>query len=114
MGHLAWEELGDDIYNLGFTAYEGQAAPWRADSAMVLEEPAEGSLEDLMDRAGLENAIVDFRSAGPALSWLSEPMISRPLGYAEMEADWTAILDGIFFNRTMARSTRAAPRRNSP
>lgn len=109
MGHRVWEALGDDVYNLGFTAYEGEAAPWRADSARTLDIPTEGSLEDLMALAGLQNAIVDFRGAGPALDWLSLPMISRPLGYGEMEADWTAVLDGMFFTRVMNRSTPADP-----
>jgi len=109
MGHRVWEALGNEIYNLGFTAFGGEAAPWRADSAQTLPVPTEGSLEDLMARAGLQDAIVDFRHAGPALSWLGQPMIARPLGYAEMEADWTSILDGMFFNRVMERSTRAAP-----
>ena len=109
MGHRVWEALGEDVYNLGFTAYEGEAAPWAADSAQALAVPSTGSLEDLMARAGLQNAIVDFRGAGPALSWLSQPLISRPLGYGEMEADWTSILDGMFFNRVMERSTRAEP-----
>jgi len=109
MGHRVWEALGKDVYNLGFTAFEGEAAPWRADSAQTLATPTEGSLEDLLARAGLQDAIVDFRSAGPALSWLSQPMIARPLGYAEMEADWTSVLDGIFFNRVMERSTPFHP-----
>jgi len=109
MGHRVWEALGEEVYNLGFTAYEGAAAPWAADSAETLAVPTEGSLEDLMARAGLQNAIIDFRGAGPALSWLSKPLISRPLGYAEMEADWTTILDGMFFNRVMERSSRAEP-----
>jgi len=109
MGHQVWEALGDDVYNLGFTAFEGEAAAWMVDSAQLLSVPSEGSLEDLMARAGLQDAIVDFRGAGPALSWLSEPMVSRPLGYAEMEADWPSILAGLFFHRVMERSTRAAP-----
>lgn len=109
MGHRVWQALGDDVYNLGFTAYEGEAAPLFSDSAQVLAVPTEGSLEDLLAQAGLQNAIVDFRGAGPALSWLSQPMLSRLLAYDEMEADWTAILDGLFFNRVMKRSTRADP-----
>jgi erythromycin esterase len=109
MGHRVWEALGDEVYNLGFTAYEGEAAPWFADSAQTLAVPEEGSFEDLLAKAGLQNAIVDFRGAGPALSWLSERMVSRPLGYGEMEANWTANLDGMFFNRVMERSTRADP-----
>jgi erythromycin esterase len=109
MGHRVWEALGNDVYNLGFTAFQGEAAPWRADSAQTLPVPIEGSLEDLLARAGLQDAVVDFRGAGPALSWLSKPLIARPLGYAEMEADWTSILDGIFFNRVMERSTPFRP-----
>jgi erythromycin esterase len=107
MGHRVWEALGDDVYNLGFTAYEGESGRWLFDSSKSLAVPTDGSLEDLMGRAGLQNAIVDFRSAGPALAWLSTPRLARPLGHNEMEADWTAVLDGIFFNRVMERSTQA-------
>jgi erythromycin esterase len=107
MGQRVWEALGDEVYNLGFTAYEGEASAWHMPAVNTLEVPEEGSLEDLMMKAGLENAIVDFRSAGPALSWLSQPLVARPLGYAQMEADWTAVLDGMVFNKTMAQSTRA-------
>ncbi len=107
MGERVWEALGDDVYSLGFTAYEGEAARWMFDSTMVtvLAVPTEGSLEDLMGRAGLENAIVDFRTAGPALDWLSARMIARPMGYVEEVADWTSQFDGMFFNRVMERST---------
>lgn len=107
MGHRVWEALGDEVYNLGFTAYEGEASPWHVPGVNTLDPPEEGSLEDLMEKAGLENAIVDFRGAGPALSWLGRPMVARPLGYAQMEADWTTVLDGMVFNKTMAQSTRA-------
>ena len=113
MGHRVWEALGNDVYNLGFTAFEGDAARWSADAARVLDVPEEGSFEDLMARTGLQNPIVDFRGDGAALSWLTEPMVSRPLGYREIEADWTAILDGMFFNRVMERSTPANPGRAS-
>ena len=54
-----------------------------------------------MARVGLQDAPVDFRGA--------QPMISRSLGHTEMEADWTAVLDGMFFNRVMKRSTAADP-----
>ena len=109
MGHRVWEALGDDAYILGFTAYEGEAARWMFDDVIAVPVPTPGSLEDLMGRAGLQNAIVDFRSAGPALEWLAKPMIARPAGYNDMVADWTSALDGIFFTRVMTRSTPAKP-----
>jgi erythromycin esterase len=109
MGHRVWEALGDDVYSLGFTAYAGQKAEWMEPVAYSLPRPTHGSMEDLMGRAGLRDAIIDFRGAGPARVWLSKPMIARPFGYREMKADWTASLDGMFFDRLMKRSTPARP-----
>jgi erythromycin esterase len=109
MGHRVWETLGKEVYNLGFTAYEGEAGTWMAESAITLQPATPGSLEDLMLYAGLENAIIDFRGAGPSGSWLSTQRLAKPLGYQEMTADWTSVFDGMFFTRTMVRSTPADP-----
>lgn len=104
MGQHLKEALGDEVFTIGFTAYEGQAGvpwgqPWRIDPA-----PA-GSLEDLCVRAGLENAFLNFRG-GEVPQWLRQPLVSRPLGHSPMEADWPQVIDGMVFTRTMTPSTR--------
>jgi erythromycin esterase len=98
MGQHLKEALGDEVFTIGFTAYEGQAGvpwgqPWRIDPA-----PA-GSLEDLCVRAGLENAFVTFRGA-EVPQWLRAPLVSRPLAHSPMEADWTQVVDGMLFKGT--------------
>ncbi len=106
MGEVAWETLGKDMYSLGFTAYEGKAARvFARQEPEPLPLPSRGSLEDLMHRAGLENAIVDFRNPPPGGEWLKKPLVSRPLGYSEMRGDWSQVLDGMMYIRVMSRST---------
>jgi erythromycin esterase-like protein len=103
MGDLLFEALGDQIYALGFGAGTG--------STGVVFKPAydiagasEGSFEDLMNRAGFEYAIVDFRHLPAGGEWLREGVISRPFGYAEERGDWTNVLDGLMYIREMIPS----------
>jgi erythromycin esterase len=110
MGHHLWEALGNAVYNIGFTAYEGEARVWYQESAVTVPPATQGSLEDLLVRTGLENALIDFRGAGPSGQWLSQPLLARLVGWQEMEADWTSVFDGVFFTRTMAQSTPADPK----
>lgn len=107
-GEVAWKTLGEQMYTLGFTAYEGNVGSvFRTAPPEPLLEPTAGSLEDLMFRAGLENAFVDFRNPPPGGDWLRQPLISRPLGYTEMKADWTQVMDGMMFTKNMEPSKRA-------
>ena len=111
MGDIVWGALGDQIYPLGFTAYEGSAGvAW--DSPEDLGKPSEGSFEDLMNRTGFENAIVDFRNLPPGGEWLQERMVSRLLGYTEMIASWPAIMDGMMYTRDMIPSTSVYEQEN--
>jgi erythromycin esterase len=108
MGEVAWKILGDQMYTLGFTAYEGQVGNvFRTHPPEPLDKPTAGSLEDLLFQAGLENALVDFRNPPRGGDWLRQPLISRPLGYTEMKGDWTQVLDGMMFTRVMEPSKRA-------
>lgn len=105
MGEVAHRTLGGQMYSLGFTAARGKSNNFGQN--MELWKPTAGSLEDLMERAGLENALVDFRDPPQGGQWLREPLISRPLGYAEMKGEWAEILDGMMFIREMTPRTRA-------
>jgi erythromycin esterase len=106
LGELVWQALGDRVYSLGFTAYEGEAGNVFG-TRWPLATPSIGSFEDLMHRAGLENAIVDFRRPAPGGGWLAEEMVARPMGYSEVRATWDEVLDGMMFTRRMTPSTRA-------
>ncbi len=107
MGEVAHRSLGKQMYSLGFTAATGRAGSAFSRKPEDLWKPTPGSLEDLMERAGLENALVDFRNPPRGGAWLREPLISRPLGYTEMMGNWSEILDGMMFIREMTPSTRA-------
>jgi erythromycin esterase len=107
MGEVAREALGEEMYTLGFTAYEGAMATPFEPAPEALAVPSAGSLEDLLHQAGLEQAIVDFRHPPAGGEWLRQPLVSRPLGYLEMRADWSQIVDGMLYTRTMEPSAKA-------
>jgi hypothetical protein len=60
-----------------------------------------------MRSAGLENAVVDFRNLPSSGAWLREKIVSQPLGYIPMRANWTDVLDGMVFTRVMTLSNLA-------
>jgi erythromycin esterase len=105
MGEVAHRTLGGQMYSLGFTAARGKTS--HRGQHQDLLRPTPGSLEDLMERAGMDNALVDFRNPSRGGKWLREPLISRPLGYAEMKGNWTEVLDGMMFLREMTPRTPA-------
>jgi erythromycin esterase len=108
MGHNVWKALGKEAYTLAFTAAEGEAKlPWFA-KANRLGLPEDGSLEDLLLKAGFTNAVIDFRSLGEDAKWLKKGIAARPLGHQYMKSDWTEVFDGIVFTKTMFGSERRA------
>ena len=104
MGDYLRDEFGDAMYSIGFTALDGTTAG--GPSGTPIQAPRAGSLEDLLGRTGLQYAFVDLRRPLPGADW---KLIARPLGHSEMLADWSRVLDGFFFIRTMTPSTRVAP-----
>jgi erythromycin esterase-like protein len=109
MADGVYRELGDKVYTLGFTAYQGSVgSALQSREPEPLGRPTAGSLEDLMAQAGLESALIDFRRPLSGGEWLRRPLLSRPLGYTEMMADWGEILDGMLFTKVMEPSRRAA------
>jgi erythromycin esterase len=104
MGGALHRALGSELLTIGFTAHDGR---WgiAGKPAKDIEPAREGSLEDLLARANLVDAIVDLRGA----AWLDEPRLARPLGYTFMRARWARQMDAIVFNRTMTPSTAMAP-----
>jgi erythromycin esterase len=103
MGQEIWNRIGPDYYAVGFTAASGEAGlPWR--DAFQLDPPAKGSIEELFQDAGFENAFLDLRHIPAGGEWLHEPLLSRPFGYSYTIARWPRHLDGLVFTRVMERS----------
>lgn len=110
MGEVARRSLGRRLYSLGVTSFEGESNMVTGVKAGPLPVPSAGSLEDLCARAGLDNAIIDFRRAP---RWLRAPMAAQLTSHTEMRADWTKVVDGVLFLRKMERSHRAAKARRN-
>ncbi len=105
-GDSVWRELGQEAYVLAATTYAGVGgAPYKSPFDVPPASP--GSLEDLLNRSGLELAIVDLRELPPHGGWLRNKQVSRPFGFVEMTADWSRVVDGLLFIREMTPSTAA-------
>lgn len=104
MGDAVWKALGKETYSLGFVAAEGQAGlPWGQPWDLKPVRP--GSFEELCVKAGLDNAIVDFRSIPDDKHWLRDEFEARPLGHSYMKAKWAQVFDGFVFTKKMTPST---------
>ncbi len=80
---------------------------WLADNAIRMRSIKPDD-EDSSDLEPLKKVIGDARvvQLGDSGAWLKTKITSRPLGYSNMQADWTQVLDGMVFTRTMTPSTR--------
>jgi erythromycin esterase len=106
MGHVAWRALGSEIYNVGFTSYDG-ATGWVGQTPTALPVPPAGSLEDLWAGTSHQSAFLDFRKLASGGEWLRESCPSRAYGLGDevITADWPQVFDAVIFIRTMRPST---------
>jgi erythromycin esterase len=121
MGDIAWHCLGHDVYALGFTSYAGSTSlnMQVGDTHTFEDLVTYGDLEELMNAAGMTYAMLDFRLLNdfrnPAQNhmppesgaWLRWDAYLMPWGYRRFNYDWTTVLDGLIFIRTMTPSTPA-------
>lgn len=103
MGQVAAESLDREMYVLGFDALKGQRGLVFQGKQFDIERAPAGSLADLASKAGLENAWIDFTRL-PEKSPLRRKLVARPLGNAPMEADWSRVVDGMFFQAEVEAS----------
>src|SRR5262249_40321581 len=96
--------LDKETYSLFFTAAEGEWQTVNDPKPRKLEPLIAGSLDDLLVKAGCENAFLDFRARGKDGDWLATRLIARFLGNMDHEADWTKICDGLVFTRKQTPS----------
>jgi erythromycin esterase len=106
MGEVAHDSLGSDVYSIGFTAYKGTYGYKGTYDITTLTTPPDDSMEDLFYRTGMVNLFLDFRTKSQVSggNWLTEDILSRPLGYVYDLANWTEILDGMVYTRFMIPS----------
>ena len=102
-GQRIHDALGDAVYSVMLIAHGGKTNGWWGEPR-ELSAPPEGSLEDLMHRAGLKLVFLDLRRL-PSDHWLRRRLVARPVSYAPMRADWSRVYDGVFFIDTMTPGT---------
>lgn len=105
MGHHLWQEMGDSIYSIGFTAYQGTYLSTSQNKIVEIEPSSTGSIEYLMNEAGIELGMLDLRHLPDDGAWLREPLLSRPMGNQEMKSNWSRNLDALFFIKETRHST---------
>lgn len=100
--------LGDELLTICTAAARGTVGRGEGPPATLgtiplreLDEPPEGSFEDLFLRAGLENAVVDLRDRPGDGGWLREPRVARFLAYTWRSGEWPAFADMVLFTDTM-------------
>lgn len=106
MGQVVWDTLEEQIYVIATTAYTGKTSSFWWNTPFDIGESMEGSIEYLINAAGFEFAFLDLRNNDEGNDWSKQKLICRPLGNSEMEANWTEIMDGIFFIKEMTPSTK--------
>jgi len=108
MGHWAWQELGSDIFNVAFTFCQGERG-WAHREAHAIEPPPADSLEGLWAATSQQNGFLDLRPVSEGSQWLRTSLPARLVSLSSSEdlarADWTRVVDGVVFIRTMTRST---------
>ena len=103
-GNEVCKKLGKEIYSVAFLAAEGEWKLVQSREANPVPPARPGSLDELLNKAGHENAFIDLKGL-PKEHWLrSSRIVARPFGYADMEAVWPEVFDGFVFTKTMTPS----------
>ena len=102
MGDVLAEAFDGGIYALGITARGGEfgAFDWDDEAPKPIQKSSPGSIEALLGSLSPGYSILDLTDV-PRSSWISSEQVARPLGYEDMRADWTQVMDGLLFVRTM-------------
>ena len=106
VGGFLDEQFGDDVYTIGFTAFEGVQRQQGAAGELPVNPAPDGSLE--YDLHGLEipHLFLDLRQLDSRPDhWLRQPSVMAIRGYMPEEMpDWTRVVDAIFYNDVMTPS----------
>lgn len=92
MGVYIKNKFQEKVYNIGFTAYQGEYGLFRRRKIKV---PKEGTLEFLLGQSAYDNFLLPLKELN------LEGYQSRPLGNFYMKNDIDEIVDAVIFNRNM-------------
>src|SRR5688500_11541529 len=116
MGQEIARRMGRRAFVVGFTCYEGEAGigargdPQGFHSTIRTNQDASIELEELLNAARFDYALVDLRDRSREAEWLKTPIVSRPLANKGMRAVWPEVLDAMFYIRVMAPNEVTRPR----
>ncbi len=118
LGEQVWRRIGPQMFVIGFTCYEGSNGignPKDNDgsflSAVKKDQDPSVELEELLNAARFDYALLNFRKPAAHGEWLKQPIISRPLASQGMRAVWPNVLDAMFFIRVMEPNGATNPAR---
>ena len=107
MGAEVWRRAGSRMFSIGFTCYEGvngigaPGDPQGFRSEIKSDQDPSIELEEILNAARFDYALLDFRNSSGNGAWLKAPIVSRPLANQGMRAVWPNVLDAMFFIRVM-------------
>ena len=100
------EQLGEEVYTIGFTAFEGSQRQQGGTGELPVNAAPEGSLEHDLHALGEPHLFVDFRRLDVHPDhWLRQPSRMAIRGYKSEELpDWTRVVDAMFYIDVMTPS----------
>ena len=109
MSNLIHEQIKDDVYTIGFTAYEGKYGTNLTDvkKAYNVVLPPKNSIEYQLANNNYEQAFVSLSNISTEKFWNSDPVI-RLFDYKSNSTsnNWNEIIDAVIYIKTMKPSTR--------
>jgi erythromycin esterase-like protein/membrane protease YdiL (CAAX protease family) len=103
MGNLIYNSFPNEIYTIGFTAYDGMyGVVDQSKKGTHVKSPNENSLEFQLASRGIENAFITLENSGNE-SFFSQGTVLRLFDHqsAASSIQWGKILDAVFFIKTM-------------
>jgi erythromycin esterase-like protein/membrane protease YdiL (CAAX protease family) len=103
MGNLIYNSFPNEIYTIGFTAFEGNyGIVDKNKKGIPVKSPSENSLEFQLASRRIENAFVTLENSGNEL-FFSQGTVLRLFDHqsAASSKQWDKILDAVFFIKTM-------------
>ncbi|HAA12540.1 MAG TPA: hypothetical protein DCE41_12925 [Cytophagales bacterium] len=108
MGDLTYGQFHEDIYTIGFTAYEGTYGNIvEGKKPSTVEQPDENSLEYALASRDFSHAFVSLQGSAADAFWAHEPTL-RLFDYKTntKSNQWHQVLDGVYFIKTMTPVVR--------
>jgi len=91
MGELLKKQFDEQLYSMAFSSYEGQFGLVFDDHLTEVPRPPSESIEDLLVKSDIDQAIVDYKHLS------DRNFYSSALGNLPIRAPWGKAFDGLYF-----------------